>query len=376
MVADVLAPLVVQHGTFQPRLNEFIATYHEGTERFTEHDLRPRDLEQTTAMNLSWSSSLLPALRVWQLVRTGPGKLTTAALSWVTLEAAGHENAKNSQLAKVLALHAYRTEFVASYRRTVSGILSLHQSSRKLQTQVEVHARKAERLLSHSQKTNARTHLLEKAEHERVKCIRITAEADHARQTFGLASSSLEAYLGSDISGNSRDLLLRKPDKWLEILIDTQQSDRTPTTNNILLALPPEGKLNLEWAGALFSNANEAERFLVGTQQRILGLLNAMYAARNMNLHAGLHRIDGAETIDTSSVEIVGRVLEVIASWSQPSSPIPPTLDSVVNELSDRYEACLQDLRNGKCLAGESVFELTGPKHSAAQTPAVASLAN
>ncbi|TPV48585.1 hypothetical protein FJ661_18145 [Pseudarthrobacter phenanthrenivorans] len=364
-VLDELANFVVQHGTFQPRVGGFIATYSEETARYREVDLRPRDLAQTTAMGLAWAPSMKPALRVWQLVRKVPGQLTTAAFCWVTLEAAGHTHGKNASLARVLAMHVYRSEFVASYRRVVAGLQSRSQDASRLLAQSQARLREANRILVHSKKAGAQSGLEQKAKVKFEEADVLAKCAQELNDAVRSAFRNLETHLGALPTDSHELWLLRQPKEWLDYLIlVNSESHASSGKDNILDILPPEERLNLEWAGAIFAQPATAEYYLAGLQKRFQGLLNAMYAARNMNLHAGLHDVAGADAIDTASVALVDGAFEVIGAWSRGGvNSSPREFVEIIVSLSDRYENLLSCLANNQQVTGTQLFDLSAPSY-------------
>jgi hypothetical protein len=155
--------------------------------------------------------------------------------------------------------------------------------------------------------------------------------------------------------------------KWGRLLREWQSQIDTPQTTvfrQIIEGMLPEDVADIEILSALLVDGIEAQRYLQDHAEFYAAQIAALYAARNLHLHNGVHDVPGEVCLSFTGQLVVDAIVEIWALWL--SATGGPTPRETITLLSDRFEKVSKLLAAGKPMEGLNPGSLAAPswKHT------------
>jgi hypothetical protein len=314
-----------------------------------------------------WPEGLREGLRTAHVARITDAPLTTAALSWVALEACGLEYPENQKLARVLSLQALRQQIVEAHQMILQSVASSLQYWR---SEVKTSAGMAKKYQvgltrlppDYEQRRQELESLLKSYEERHTSAkLRLTQLQTVIDETIPL----LNRYAAVDIRNHLLDL-----NTWVDILLPdrVQDSAELASARAALSTLLPElaplpAQQIIDWRERL-GDSEICAHWLTTTQFRMAALLDALYSARNLALHSGVFTASGDAILGQGGILVVDFTFEFLGNWyrTAPNSEPPKTPAEVIEEIAARQQTILDLLaaHNGPVYPLDVGF-LTGP---------------
>lgn len=256
-----------------------------------------------------WPSGMREGLRMAHLARVTESPLAAAALSWSALEACGVHR-RPERLAAALSLQAMRQQIAETHQL-------VHQS--------------------------------------------VTATSKFTgKRTFDPALAAIAGHAQVDEHRRLCDL-----NTWADVLLPHRERDpqalvdARAAVDGLPLA-PLAARQLAEWRARLASPASCAE-WLGDTEIRLRTLLEALYGARNLTLHAGMFSADGDDVLGQGGLLVVDFTFEVLGNWYRHASTESSPFD-VVDALALRQHRIRGRLRSRRnALHPLDIGRLTSP---------------
>ncbi|GAA3876270.1 hypothetical protein GCM10022243_46470 [Saccharothrix violaceirubra] len=349
-------------------LAELLDQYLAGT-RFAELELDPRVLVArvgtTSTLELGppvrgtpqakpLTTPHLPeevrrSLRMAHIAARTDSPSAAAALSWSAVEACGLAN--RDELAAALSLQCLRQAVVQTHRNVRLSVVTRLAFARNRTELAALSARQARRAADACPPGPRREELRDALAHAD-KIHREVRDA-HDDLRGKLDTTALEA-----AAPYRRRFHLDDLNTWVDVLTGPSPLD------DLLPHLHPlAGRQAAVWRSRLAS-PRRCAAWLRRRQQRMTTVLDALYATRNLTLHAGVFQ-SAADTVHgAGAVLVTDLVLELLGHWYN-TAPTARQPVSVVTALARRQAAVLAGFARGTPPAALDFESLTAPVPSA-----------
>lgn len=266
---------------------------------------------------------LRSAMRAANLARRVDAPMASAALSWSALETTGLSARRVDRLARACALQTLRRQLASVHALLISAARARLDHQRHLVEIEQAQLRKHEtaiRFCAQSESSNAQTALVTHTELAQATRTRLMSEtqvlqATEAAVTANLAA--LEAYAKTEGSKEH----LTSIDAWLDVLLPAQTASapslQAAQTAAVDLAAYSRG-LGAEtfalWRSRLAAPKDLAN-WLEHQASTYQGILEWLYATRNMVIHRGHFTAPADELTAHAARGIVDMALEFLSNW-------------------------------------------------------------
>ena len=296
-----------------------------------------------------WPEGLREGLRTAHVARITDAPLTTAALSWVAMEACGLTHKDSGKLAQALSLQALRQQIAEAHQiilQSVSASLGSRSSEAAVSAGlVKSHQVGLTRLPSgYEQRRQELESLLQSAEERNSSAQR---RLTNFKSIVSECLPTINRYAVVDTRNHLQNL-----NAWVDILLParTAESADLVSARAALTALLPElsplaARQIIDWT-ILLGDPQACADWLALTQSKMSTLLDALYSARNLALHNGVFTASGDEILGQGGVLVVDFVFEFLGNWyrNDPTSGPSKLPFEVVDELAGRQQVILNRL--------------------------------
>jgi hypothetical protein len=330
---------------------------------------------------------LRSAMRAANLARRVDAPMASAALSWSALETTGLSSRKVDRLARACALQTLRRHLASVHALLLSAARTRLDHQRHLVEIERAQLRKHEtaiRFCAQSESPNAQTALVahtELAQAVRTRLANETQALQAAEAAITADLAALEAHVKTE-GGKEH---LTSLDAWLDVLLplQTASSPSLQAAQTAAIGLAAySGGLAAEtftlWRSRVAAPKDLANWLAqqVGTYQ---GVLEWLYATRNMVIHRGHFTAPSDELTAHAARGIVDMALEFLSNWhsverARAASETPSA--EVYLHLGDRLTQLIAELTGpGAVCHSLRVDHISGPDQawwntgSAAATP-------
>lgn len=336
--------------------------------RFTIHNRDDRKWRSIALLGSNVHQALAPASRVNSLARVTPKTVTRASFSWVAIEAAGATAADFDSCGKALALLELRQRFFSAYRTFVRFSTASSSAHNARARHADILARRAHRLRrqgvggEHLNRLSlAAVRLDTSAVFNRRLAILYQREANDARDLVnrvGVAEGGV-AY------GDRKFGTLGDFSAWARILREWKmgiEAAEPAAIRAIVKRMAPENGGELDSVAGVSASAHSALIELEAKAAFYAAQVAALYAARNLHLHDGLHDVPGEVSLANAGPTIVDSLLEIWGIWLDPPTNKNPA--TALTMLSQRYSVLTARLASGVLIEELDVGSLASPMWS------------
>jgi hypothetical protein len=349
-VTELLDQYVAGMRLIQLTLDRITLVCRAGTDDTQEWEPSRRSARQAYPLIDYWPEGLREGLRTAHVARIANAPLTTAALSWVALEACGLEYPENQKLARTLSLQALRQQIVEAHQMILQSIASSFQywhnelnHSAGMIRRYQVGLR---RLPSgYDQRRQELESLIEVYQERHTSAYQRSAKL---QTVVDEAVPLLNKYAAVDASRNH----LLNLNSWVDILLPARAQDTAELTSAraaLAMLLPELAPLAaqqiVDWQARL-GNAGTCAHWLIATQSRMVALLDALYSARNLALHSGVFTASGDAILGQGGTLVVDFTFEFLGNWyrTTPNVNTSKMPVEVVGEIAARQQGILARL--------------------------------
>lgn len=367
-IEEALDTYVAGHRLAELRLTPETFVFDEADGRSRRYTSRGPTVDTAWPLTRHWPAEIRECLRMAHIARSTSSPLTSAALSWAAIEAAGiwhgyNDSAAHVDLARALSLQAMRQQLLSSHQcvrriasathdevteraaatgRAVQG-LERHLAKKGTQPALEQQLREA--------RGRAATAELEAADADTLY-LRPLDEIDRAAPVNGHG-------LLSDLN-RWADLLAEPPGAAEEVKIGSAALSRL---RSVLHGLPAHDIV--VWQ-ARMSRPKQCAAWLKDAEERCRAQLSWMYVLRNTALHQGVfasvadsHDAHGARGTLDLTLEILGNWYAVATSAQLPEATW--TAHRVIAELAKRQKDLIRQLEADTAMTDLNFTHLTSP---------------
>jgi hypothetical protein len=333
--------------------------------------------ETVRPMVISLPDSLRQAMRVAHLLRDTDAPMTRVALAWVVIESSGFLTSDVQALGKMLALTSLRQFAFAPYRTMAQDALD-RQVVKDNGRRARYQRSKALRWLRKCDDLHDRPDILLIAKRSVVRSqflaglyglLQHKAEIESSRKRRALGELDGLLNLGATSEFYQRTFL-GSLTAWARLLSEgpsLSPSKEFHSLRTLLDAVTVPTRVTVEELAMLAQSGPLAGQRLASSHAWFIDLLNAFYAARNLNLHSGVFGSEGDVALGELAVLIADLLFETWDYWYSNQSGPTSAVRDVVAELAMRYDRLTSFLLSGGSLADVDLDQLTGPSwHPAA----------
>ncbi|MGK7222793.1 hypothetical protein ACSNO4_08355 [Kocuria flava] len=367
LVQRILDSYHAAHPTALLSLYSLVAIAEIGS-RKDSFTLLDRDERKWDSINLIGFQPLEPltsALRVNSMIRTAPATVTRASFSWVAFEAAGIKPQEIDFCAKALALLELRQLFFSSYRDFVRHSAASTRSRNDQVRLAENLKYRSRRLRRHrasgqlaEQLNLAALHIDTAALFRRRLSVLHKHQADRVRfliDQFGVADGGVSY-------GNPSFATLGDFSGWSVALREWQtgvQSIRGAALDEIAAGILPEHTAELRLLGDLATQPSLLRTRLERRADYFGAQLRALYSARNLHLHNGVHDVPGEVGLAQLGQSMVDAMLEIWSLWLTSNPTMKPL--EVARKLATRFDSVNLELDSGRLVENLDAGMIAAP---------------
>ncbi|WP_392667312.1 hypothetical protein [Streptomyces sp. LN785] len=353
------------------RLAPRTLVYQEADNRSRRYTSHGATLDAAQPLTSHWPPEIRECLRTAHIARSTSSPLTSAALSWAAIEAAGihHGNtdaAQHVDLARALSLQAMRQQLISSHQCVRLITAATYE---EVKERAEAAGRALDGLERHAAARNAAP--VPPALQTQLQKARARA-ADAARERADADDLYLQALHDVDKAApvNSHGLL-DDINSWVDMLAASGEAGRSerfgsPALSRLRPALPGLPAHDIDVWQARLTNPEDCATWLAQVEERYRAQLSWMYVLRNTALHQGVFA-SVADSHDAHGARgTVDLMLEVLGNWyaSATRAGLPQatwTAQRVVAELSQRQQDLIGHLKAAVDVTSVNVTHLTSP---------------
>lgn len=365
-VAESLDQFVAGHPTARIRLMDLIVVSGEGDHFLSVEDTRPPTAKRLQPLPSNVPNGFRLGMRSAMLVRSAESPLNRAAMAWVALESAGIGNGNSKAwAAKVLSLHLLRQKIFAPYRMLATDSSSAREAARFLRyastarNRSRRYSRPAPVGAPQSYK-NARARGVELARVMESFYLLVARKFDDVEQERVRLLDALDLEENSTNPGSG---FLRGISSWLESLgaLGVPGEDVDLRLDQLVGASSPVVEMQVTALSRVVQSPNVAMEALESSRTWAAGILDLLYAARNVHLHAGLYSSEGDLALDQLGLLVPDAFFEIWAAWFGDASSSAMTCVDILKQLGERWDLVSARLAAGDGIELLDVGNLTGP---------------
>jgi hypothetical protein len=350
------------------RLAPETLVYEEAGDRSRRYTSRGPAIDVARPLTSHWPAEIRECLRMAHIARSTSSPLTSAALSWAAIEAAGirhgnNDDAPHVHLARALSLQALRQQLVSSHQ----GVRIVAAATRhEVKERAEAARRAVHGLERHLANEGAQPALERQLKQARVRAALAEQEAADADSLYLEPLDEIDTVVTVNDHGLLSDL-----NRWVDVLAASPEAGQEVQIGSAALTrlhsvLPGLPAHDIDAWQARLTDPKRCAAWLTEIEERYRAQLSWMYVVRNTALHQGVfasvadsHDAHGARgTLDL--------MLEVLGNWyavanSAGLSEATWTAHRVVAALSRRQRCLIQRLETDADVANLNFTHLTSP---------------
>ncbi|PPK65278.1 hypothetical protein V5P93_003716 [Actinokineospora auranticolor] len=298
-----------------------VALVAEGHHTWQEAPAVPRRTREARPLTVTaLPDRVRRALRMARVASSTDSPHATAALSWSAVEASGVQN--RSHLAAALSLQCLRQELVLAHRRLRWSLSAAAAHRAWLVTVARSH-------VDHTHRSVRRC----PPGHPRLAALRRELADAEAGLTRALEPAARHPH--DDASPGGLDV-----NRWAWTVSDVPTTDEhVLRAREALAALTPHplARHDLARWRALLGSPEACEHRLTERGERMITVLDGLYATRNLTLHSGVFTGSGDAVHGAGARKLADVVLEILGNWYGRGGTGTP--EEVIAELGRRRRA-------------------------------------
>ncbi|SCF65834.1 hypothetical protein [Streptomyces sp. Cmuel-A718b] len=367
-IEEALDTYVAGHRLAELRLAPETLVFEESDDRSRRYTSRGPTVDTAWPLTRHWPAEIRECLRMAHIARSTSSPLTSAALSWAAIEAAGirhgyNDSAAHVELARALSLQAMRQQLLSSHqcvRRVASAIHG------EVTERAAGAGRAVEGLERHLAKKGAQSALEQQLREARGRAATAELEAADADNLYLQPLNEIDRAvpvkghgLLSDLN-RWADLLAEPPGAAQEVKIGSAALSRLRT---VLHGLPAH---DIDVWRARMSSPKQCAAWLRDAEERCRAQLSWMYVLRNTALHQGVfasvadsHDAHGARGTLDLTLEVLGNWYAVASSAQLPEATW--SAHRVITELAKRQQDVIRHLEADAAVVDLQFTHLTSP---------------
>ncbi|WP_426007205.1 hypothetical protein ACPFL9_09185 [Paenarthrobacter sp. NyZ202] len=332
---------------------------------FTVLDGSARRTETIGLVGMQPIESLTQALRVNSMIRTAPATVTRASFSWVALEAAGIKKSNIKACGKALALLELRQLFFTSYRTFVRYSPTSTRAEKVEVRLSEALSRRARRLRRNANSGPHSAGLqLSAMRLDTAALLRTRLASLHKARALRMRSliDGVGVSEGGVGYGDPSFATLGSFSTWGAALREWRAgalSANAQALEEISNGMLPEHCAELRVLGDLAGSADLLRERLTTQAAHYASRLEALYSARNLHLHNGIHDVPGEVGLAQLGQSMVDAMLEIWSLWLPHNSQMQPR--EAVSALAGRFDAVVSELTSGRLLEDLDAGSIAAP---------------
>ena len=367
-IEEALDTYVAGHRLAELRLAPETLVFQESGGRSRRYTSRGPTVDTARPLTRHWPAEIRECLRMAHIARATSSPLTSAALSWAAIEAAGiwhgySDSAAHVDLARALSLQAMRQQLLSSHQCVRRAASAAHD---EVTQRAAATGRAVRGLERHRAKRGAQLALEQQLREMRGRAATAELEAADADNLYLRPVDAIDRAapvndhgLLSDLN-RWADVLAGPPGAAGEVKIGSAALSRLRT---VLHGLPSHDVV--VWQ-ARMNDPEQCATWLGHLEERCRAQLSWMYVLRNTALHQGIfasvadsHDAHGARGTLDLTLEMLGNWYAVATSAQLPQAAW--TARQVITELAERQKDVIRRLKAGSAVTGLNFTHLTSP---------------
>lgn len=348
-VTELLDQYVAGHRLVSLRLSDGGFTCEVGTAKTSEYTPPSRSVHYAYPLTREWPSGLREPLRMAHLARAAESPPVTALLAWSAIEACGLAAEERWTLANALSLQTLRQQLVDSFMSLAQDLTARDAWWSARIARHRSNLDRVERVMNQLPPDHHRQDELVSEYHEIEAPLR---EAEGWRARLAPAVKALDEIHRScrvDHHGTLHDL-----NTWADSLMPERAGEAeavTATRRSLTIVIPhltPMSRRNLRIWKLRLGDCGQLADWLEQSRALSNQLLDSIYVARNLTVHAGIISTPGDTVLGQGAEMTVDMTLEFIGNWYRHETKAQgqlPSPDKIIQRLSARQEALLKALR-------------------------------
>lgn len=321
--------------------------------------LRPPLEGVVKPMAIPWPDILRRSMRVAHLLRDATAPMSRVALGWVMIESSGlgPDDSVIDSIAKTLALETLRQSAFVPYRFLVQDAID-RQAVRYYKERAETRRRSAKNKLRVAKTAGVPAPITVSLRWESSRAELTAAMYEVLAQKADEESSVRRAHLArvdSRINPTVDPMIghrgyLPSVTRWLSVLWDnweSSSSDEASALRSLLGDVAVPTRVSVENLVHLVRSGTLAAKHLTESRSWLVAILDAFYAARNLNLHKGVFTSEGDIALGKLAVLVSDTLFEVWATWYSNGKGKGLTASQIVQDVADRYDRIVNYLHGG-----------------------------
>ncbi|MFB7779157.1 hypothetical protein [Streptomyces bauhiniae] len=377
-IEEALDTYVAGHRLAELRLAPETLVYEESRGRSRRYTSRGPTVDTAWPLTRHWPAEIRECLRMAHIARSTSSPVTSAALSWSAIEAAGIRHgytdlAAHADLARALSLQAVRQQLFSSHQCVRRAAGAIHDEVTERATAA---GRAVQGLEQHlAGKSRGSQRVLEKQLRQaRERAAAAEREAADADSLYLRPLDTIDQAAPVNSHGLLSDL-----NRWADLLAEppgaAQQmkagSAALSLLRTVLHGLPAH---DICLCQARMRSPEQCATWLRDAEERSRAQLSWMYVLRNTALHQGVFASVADSHDAHGACGILDLTLEVLGNWyavatSARLSEATWSARRVITELAQRQQDVLGHLEAGADVADLNFTHLTSPVSNGRDRP-------
>ena len=349
-VIELLDQYVAGHRLVALRVTDVGFTCEVGEAKTAEYVAPARSVHYAYPLTQRWPRGLREPLRMAHLARAADSPLVTVLLAWSAIEACGLPADDRRRLANALSLQILRQQLVDAFMSLSQDIATRNSwwSTRLDRHRADI-ARVEHVMDGLPYDHDAQDGLI--AQHHEITSQLSEAEEWEARLAPAVAAlAEIHQSCRVDAHGLLGDL-----NTWVDALMPERASEAAAVTATrralkvVAQHLTPMSRRNLQVWKRRLGDCGELADWLDLSRAQANQLLDSIYAARNLTVHAGVLSMPGDTVLGQGAEMMVDMTLEFIGNWyrheTKPTGQLPSPI-KVIPWLASRQELLVEAMRS------------------------------
>jgi hypothetical protein len=367
-IEEALDTYVAGHRLAELRLAPETLVFEEPGGRSRRYTSRGPTVDTAWPLTKHWPAEIRECLRMAHIARATSSPLTSAALSWAAIEAAGiwhgyNDSAAHVDLARALSLQAMRQQLLSSHQCVRRAASAIHAEVTQRAATTGLAVRSLER---HLAKKSAQPALEQQLRETRGRAATAELEAADADNLYLRPVDDIDQAAPVNDHGLLSDL-----NRWADVLAGPPGAAEKVKTGSVALSrlrtvlhgLPAHDIV--VWQ-ARMNDPEQCATWLEELEERYRAQLSWMYVLRNTALHQGVfasvadsHDAHGARGTLDLTLEMLGNWYAVATSAQLPEATW--TARQVITELAERQKDLIRQLTPDTAMTDLNFTHLTSP---------------
>ncbi|MFG2463663.1 hypothetical protein ACGFWE_42430 [Streptomyces sp. NPDC048523] len=375
-IEEALDTYVAGHRLAELRLAPETLVFEQSDDRSRRYTSRGPTVDTAWPLTRHWPAEIRECLRMAHIARSTSSPLTSAALSWAAIEAAGishgyNDSAAHVDLARALSLQAMRQQLLSSHQCVRRVASAIHDEVTERAAAI---GRAVEGLERHLAKKGAQLALERQLREARGRAATAELEAADADNLYLQPLNEIDR--AAPVNGHG---LLSDLNRWADLLAELPGAAQEVKIGSAALSrlrsvLPGLPAHDIVVWQARMSSPKQCAAWLKDAEERCRAQLSWMYVLRNTALHQGVfasvadsHDAHGARGTLDLTLEVLGNWYAVATSAQLPEAAW--TAHRVIGELAKRQKDLISHLEADTAVADLNFTHLTGPTSNGHDRP-------